>query len=530
MKNTARPLIILAFLVTVAFIAVLVYRPAIFFRTQKAAEPRQSRVVIPRFENAGQDEEESAERELAAFEDSMSAKVALNAGEILVSVLTQDFDGDLLDEQILAYRNLSKPESPVYLSYVVFDRQINGYKRIWDTPTVVTRPGTISLYTQDVTGDRGICVILAGMNSNEERTMTIFRENAGNAEAAGEPFRKIAEIEIDGSIQIQEVERSQAYRMGLTGGASFTISAYGRDTESNNILDQVEVIYSYNPITERFERSRFNRIPGSQIEQRRVREILSGGSKKFEDFISGLWYYVSPQGTLDTRQYIYFDPQNRELIFYSSEVQQVFTWQNSSATRYGIYISSQNISVTNLRRSIDIEMESLNSIRVKVFEDVRLKIGVSDSWQGSYRKAEIHREGDRRGNTVPGDGRFSVTAADASDENGPGPSGSYLDAAYDGIIGKLVFLKNGEYELHSGNAFRRGNYAFFTLENRTLLELRPGTITGLSRETYLVETGTGESSAAAPWQALTLVRVRLSTQGFQEVHEAAISLSLVTES
>jgi hypothetical protein len=161
---------------------------------------------------------------------------------------------------------------------------------------------------------------------------------------------------------------------------------------------------------------------------------------------------------------------------------------------------------------------------------VRLKIGVSDSWQGSYRKADVRPGGDGRGNTASGAGRLSVTAADASDENGPGPPGSYLDAAYDGIIGKLVFLKNGEYELYSGNASRRGNYAFFTLENRMLLELRPGTITGLSRETYLVETENGESSAAAPWKALTLVRVRLSTQGFQEVHEAAISLSLVTES
>ena len=204
MKKAARPLIILAFLATVSLIAVLVYRPEIFFRTQRATEQRQSRTVIPRFENAGQNEEESAERELAAFEDSLNAKVALNAGELLVSVFTQDFDGDLLDEQILAYRNLSKPDSPIFLTFVVFDRQINGYKRILDTPTVVTRPGTISLYTQDITGDRSVCLILAGMNSNEDRTMTIFRKTAGDAEIEEEPFLKIAEIEIDGSIQVQE--------------------------------------------------------------------------------------------------------------------------------------------------------------------------------------------------------------------------------------------------------------------------------------------------------------------------------------
>jgi hypothetical protein len=528
MKKSVRPLIILAFIITVSFIALLVYRPEVFFRTHQAAERKQSRVVIPRYEGTEQNEEDTTGRDFIAFEDSMDAKIALGEGELLVSVLTQDFDGDLQDEQIIAYRNFSMSEGPVYLSYVVFDRQIRGYKRVWEAPTVVTRPGTISLYSQDVTGDRSVCVILTGMNSSEARTMTIFKKTEVNGGEA--PFNKIAEIEIDGSIQIQEEERTQAYRMGLTRGKSFTIAAFGRDTESSNILDQIEVTYTYNPDAERFEQSRFARIPGSQIEQRRVRELLSGGAREFESFITGLWYYVSPQGTMDSRQYIYFDPPNKELIFYGDEVQQVFIWQNSSTTRYGMYISSQNISVTTLRRSIDIELESLSSIRVKVFEDVRLKIGINNSWDGSYRKAGSHREGDRRENAAPRVNRVSSPAIDAFDENAPESLVSYLDAAYDGFIGKLVFYKNGEYKLHSGDAIHSGNYAFFTLDNQLLLELRPGTISGLSRETYLVEYENGKSAPPAPWEALTLLRVRLSTQGFQEVHEAAISLSLVTES
>jgi hypothetical protein len=351
--------------------------------------------------------------------------------------------------------------------------------------------------------------------------MTIFKKTGENG---GEgPFSKIAEIEIDGSIEIQEAERSQAYQMGVTSGQSFIIAAHGRDVESDNMLDQIEAAYSYNPITGRFDQSRFTRIPGSQIEQRRLRELLSGEARGFENFITGLWYYVSPEGTLDNRQYIYFDPQNRELIFYADETQQVFIWQNSNATRYGMYISSQNISVTTLKRSLDIELESLNSIYVKVFEDVRLKIGINNSWDGSYRKAGTLREGDRNGSIGL---EASRVTASVTGENPPGPPASYLDAAYDGFIGKLVFHQNGNYELHSANTTFNGNYAFFTLAGRVLLELRPGTITGLSRETYLVEYKPG----SPPWETLTLVRVRLSTRGFQEVHEAAISLSLVAES
>jgi hypothetical protein len=445
-----------------------------------------------------------------AYEDSMNAKVALNEGEALISVLTQDFDGDQLDEQIIAYRNLLEQESPIYVTYVEYLNPEGGYRRIWNTSTAVGRPGTLTLYSQDVLGDRSVCILITGMNAAGEHTLTILRINSGVPTAPNtsgeEYFSRIAEIHIDGSIRVIETERTQAYQQGLSGGQSFDIVAYGRDNDSTNILDQVEITYAYSPGQDRYVQAKIARLPGSQVEQRRVRELLSGNSGEFEGFIEGLWYYVSPQGTLDNRQYIYFDPDNRELIFYGEETQQIFVWQNSSPTRYGLYVSSQNISVTTLRRFLDIELESLDSIRVKVFEDVRLKIGVSASWDGSYRKAGTVKDPPPAAREVH----------------------SYFDAAYDGSIGTLRFNTNGTYELHAEGTVKEGNYAFFILDNRELLELRPGSITGLSRETYLVETDgnrrlTGSENGPP---SLTLTRVRLSTKGIQDVHEAAITLTL----
>jgi hypothetical protein len=91
--------------------------------------------------------------------------------------------------------------------------------------------------------------------------------------------------------------------------------------------------------------------------------------------------------SISNDQYIYFDTAGRELIFYDKSTQQVYTWLSSTSTRYGLYISSQNISVATLRRVMDIELESIDSIRVKVFEDVRMKIGLNAPWDGSYRKS-----------------------------------------------------------------------------------------------------------------------------------------------
>jgi hypothetical protein len=496
----------------------------------QAKKQRQTRLVIPQSAAARESYEAGSAAERMAYEDSVNAKVALEEGETMVTTLTQDIDGDLLDEQIIAYRNLLELDSPIYITYADFDGQTGGYKRIWSAPTAATRPGTVTLYAQDLIGDRSNCVLVSGMNGAGEHTLTVFRKNSldaspaeaspagvfptGDSPGEGQIFNKIAELRIDGSISVQEAERAQAYHLGFTRGQSFTIAAYGRDYASSNILDQVEITYSYNPGNGLYEQSGITRVPGSQIEQRRVRELLNGGSEAFESFINGLWYYVSPEGTMDNRQYIYFDPLNREVIFYGEEIQQVFSWQNSSSTRYGLYISSQNISVSTLRRFLDIELESLESIRLKVFEDVRLKIKVSAPWDGSYRKA----------------GMVELKTAQAAPDNSMAP---HIDAVYDGSIGKISFSGNGAYILNSGGTVQQGKYAFFLLDNQELLELRPQNGMGMTRETYRLErSGQEDPEGIDPgglYKNITLVRIRLGTRGVQELHEAAISLALISK-
>ena len=504
---------------------------------------QQTRIIIPKALNArGEDQDNVSE--LLAREEAMSAKIALAEGEIIVSVLNGNFDGNPVEEQFVAYRNLLEIESPIYLTFIHYDEASRAYKRLWSAPSAATRPGTISLYTQDLLGDRSICVLLSGMNGLGEHTLTIFRLNPVqmnsvqmNSAQTNKPYSKIAELRIDGNITIRETERSQAYQMGLSRGQSFNIAAYGRDFESSNILDQVEIIFVYNTGNGLYEQRERTRIPGTQIEQRRVRDLL-GNPKAFEEFITGLWYFLTPQGTIDMRQYIFFSPNNREIIFFGDETQQVFTWQNSAATRYGLYISSQNISVTTLRRSIDIELESLESIKVRVFEDVRLKIGVNAPWDGSYRKAG------------PPENR---------DQKKPASSSAYINAYYDSSIGRIHFMPNGSYELNAGGTVRQGKYAFFTINDKELLEFRPDGASGgearpagsaagsgSSRETYLVEgeyqeKNAGDSTAAEAGEneparaelplrkTLTLLRVRIGARGIERLHEGAISLTLASE-
>ena len=510
-------------------IGALVIFPA-SWNVKKNSVEHQARIVIPQNVNTSSEDTESS-AEQAAREDGISTKLPLEDGEAVVTILNENNDGGAIERQYVAYRNLLEVESPIYLTYIDYNETSRTYKRVWSAQTAATRPGTVSLSTQDLLGDRSICVLLSGLNGLGEHTLTIFRKNPprgqGNTAAKNELFTKIAEIRIDGTISVRETERSQAYQLGVSQGQSFSIAAYGRDFESSNIIDQVEIIYEYNTVNGLFQQKTVTRIPGTQIEQRQVKELL-GNIKSFEDFVTGLWYFVTPQGTIDKRQYIYFDPSSQEIIFYGDETQQVFTWQNSTATRYGIYVASQNISITTLRRSIDIELESLDSIKVKVFEDVRMNIkGVNAPWDGSYRKAGPPE------NSTPKPQQQGNT---------------FIDAYYDSPIGKIHFLSDGTYEINAGTTPRQGNYSFFSLNEEDFLELRsidPRTAEtrgqdtqGTLRETYRIDdqNQTADSdpssdsgqSAASPRKSLTLLKVRIGAKGVERTNESSITLTLAS--
>jgi hypothetical protein len=513
---------LIAFIVVALVIAAIIFIPEIVFSPQDNEMP-QTRVIIPRTLSASEMSVTESNSERMAYEDSMMSKIAMNEGEYLLAVITQNFDEDPQEEQILAYRKPVEADGPVYAAYIDFDDQSASYTRVWDTPTAVTKAGTLNIYTDDLIGDRSLCLVIMGMNSADEQTLTVFRKNpnqqnssTGSAAAnqnqvlinnldanANEVFVKISELSIDGSIVIQETPRSTAYQIMFSPGESYSISSYGRDYDSANIMDQIETKYSYNPVNGLYERSGAARIPGTQIEQRQVRELLNGSAEKFESFINGLWYLVSPQGSLNSNQFIYFDPEKREIIFYGEDTYQVFIWETSTPTRLGLQIGSQNSSVSTLRRTITIELASLETIRLSVYEDVRLKIGVSTPWNGGYRKANI---------------------ADAPVRAEETPIIPHFDAVYDGFIGKITFSKEGDYQLSNNGNLQTGKYAFFKIDGTELLELRPQNVANIERDLYRIERA-AEAESVSSAEELSLRRVMIGTKGITELHEAAITLT-----
>jgi len=492
MKKTYTGFFITVALLCVLFIVFLATGLWKRFFYPEADENIRTRIITPVEAGSSSGSGQPGQRQ---WEDSLITKIPLENNEILIAVINRESEEGNAEEQFAVYINAAAPES-VYITFIGYDIQNGRYRRMWNAPAAASRIETVSLSIQDLIGDRNNCVIVTGMNARNEHTMTIFRKSPGQAQ--DQAYKKIAELQIDGSITIQESGRSLAYQQGITSGQSFNIAAYNHDNMSDNILDQIETIYSYNPSAEQYEQIRVTRIPGSQIEQRRLRELLSGTPGVFENFLNDLWYYVSPQGTIDSRQYIYFDPSGREIIFFGDEAQQVFYWQSSTHTRYGLYARSQNISISTLLRFIDIELESLDSIRLRVIEDVRLPITVSTTWDGSYRRAGTINQERTISQIMPA-----------------------VDAHYDSVWGRIRFYETGEYTISSSGAVRTGFYVFYKVSENNLLELRPGNGNGGAedRMVYRIEVSANAS--------LILSRIRIGSAGIQDMLEPPVTLTPV---
>ncbi|MDR1929509.1 MAG: pallilysin-related adhesin [Treponema sp.] len=493
-KRNFMVITILVFTLTAAGIGALILLPNDIF-SPETRETHQTKVVIPRAMGGGASPGEGRDGQNSEANVSM---IDFKEGESVISVLNRDFDGDAGDEQIIAYRNQREVDTPVFITYVDFDVNDGQNKRIWTAPTAATRPGTLILYSEDLIGDGGVCVLAAGMNGSGEQTLTVFRKNGfPEPELNGEPFSKIAEFIIEGSITVQE----RNYR-NQGEGKSLSIATYGRDYDSENLLDQIEVTYTYNRVNGLYEQAGAVKIPGSQIEQRRLQELLSGEPGQFEEFITGLWYLVSDSKS----QYVYFNTENREMIFYSNDSEEVFSWQDANPTRYGLHIIGKNNSLTKLRRTVNIELQSLESIRLRVFQDIYLRSGPGTVWDGSYQRVKSASRPETVRNVPP-----------------------HQAGVYKGAEGQISLYRDGSYEMVSGEGIsaniERGKYVFFNMENQEILELRPEIPqegkdpVKPRRETFKVNRIENDGE-----ETLTLIQVQMGTRGIQELHEAPVSL------
>lgn len=316
------------------------------------------------------------ENPLGLEDSGVVSFMPLKPDETLLSSMGIDLDGDNLDDEILVARKAGNPF--LYLIIGLYNPQTTLYDRISELKTEITQFKSFSYNGMDVTGDHRTALVYQGFTDEGLAVLQMhFCSRRG--------IVKIGDFKSDGTIFIQQYNRTETYELSQSSGRSFPVWTYASDTrEGAGSLSQVQTEYDWDPGQQRYVQIRQIFVAGKNIAAAELAKIQDGTVETFANYLNGLWYKIDNEG--DEIRYIFLDYKNAEVIFLAGDSQEVYNWQNSNLYRNGIYLSTVNASIENLRRRFDISLTGLDEMRVHVYDDVRMRIGADALWNGSYKK------------------------------------------------------------------------------------------------------------------------------------------------
>jgi len=300
--------------------------------------------------------------------------------EVILNVASFNVDQEVSDEQVLTVRNTDRPDGRLSIVVADYVDQKKAWVRAWEGDTLSTKLTTFSIQAKDLLGDHALDLVCTGMNDSGQQTITVFRRSPGSLDFTG-----ILSLAAD-SIAIGEADRSEGYQLGQASGESWPVYAFNGDKDSTNVLDQIKDKYSWDPRKEQYVKTGSERIPGAQVERDIVSKVLTGSEKDFESFLQGVWYEADKAPFDPGTRLLVFDRPAGSISFYKSEAQELYRWTESHSTRYGLYVRGQNDFIDDLVRLMDIQLTGSDTVSVRVFEDLQMKMDPEYLWDGTYRK------------------------------------------------------------------------------------------------------------------------------------------------
>ena len=86
---------------------------------------------------------------------------------------------------------------------------------------------------------------------------------------------------------------------------------------------------------------------------------------------------------------MYFNYEEKEVIQFYKDIQEVYEWEDSKLRHNGIYITAINADIMNLHRRFDIGLVNTDEIKVTLRDDINLVINENTQWDGNYKKLNL---------------------------------------------------------------------------------------------------------------------------------------------
>jgi hypothetical protein len=470
----------------------------------RAPSPPAARSV-PRVTPPGAAAQVTADQRADA--DIPRPRVTMDLGDSVLAVIGANLDADPEEEQVIAVKRRDDIDAPVRVIVADSDTaQGQYYFQSWEAETNASNPRILDLSVKDLVGDHGREIVVAGMNREGRLTLDVFRA-AAPASGKGLSFRPVCQVVAD-EIAIEESEREDAYTLGTKNGKSFPISAYLRDPESDNVMDLIRITYTWKYSENRFVPGQAEKIPGEKVEQKQLETLFTTGSvPAFEEFLSGSWVQVLPTPAGDRIGAIVdFQPRSRKISISTGDTQEVYVWRDTLRTIYNrVMLVGENEAVPKITKTFSVSVETTSTIALSVQAS-----DLGDFPLATYTRASEDIQAKllaRSGIPVLLDGAQLAGAYTA-------PPDVVLDFASP----RVTWSEQGRS--------RQGSYAIFTLQGRTILDIRllgPRQVPAESR-TFLADYKEKREANRAV-RTLVLTPVQLTVKGYEEALGTPLTLS-----
>ncbi len=469
-------------------------------------EPVDESIPIPKEIDAGSSDnpESGSDSSVLAADSENNLEVGplvdLDQQYVPITVLNRNLDLDQNEEQIILGKKKDNPEGEIIVFVIDFDTVSNENIISWEGTTQATTIRTFNISFLDVIGDHKLEIICSGINKDGLRTLDIFRQTF-SPDGIGLYYNSICSITADGSIDIREHERSQAYKQGQRNGRSFPIITFSQNKNTDNIMDLIREEYYWKYQENRYEKGRTEFIPGKKIEEEQLRDLFTKDTEVFEEFLSGPWLMADPANG-ETATAIYFNVHERQIIFFSKGIQEIYIWESSHRTRIpnSIYMSVTNEMVPFIKKYVSIFVESLDVIEVEINDRDFTKSNFM--WDGRFTRLVESAEKSIITDKIYSNGKLPLEDGDLSGE-------------YTNSFGETITFSYPDVYLSLNNEKLRGKYSVYTFEDKTILDIKMlnDANTLISSKTYIVD-HTISTTAQMNIYKLALTEAAIGAFGF----------------
>lgn len=441
-------------IIPAAFVIIAAVLAVIFFSRKTISKKDADNV--PSLVTADSDEKKSVLEEhnvTIVEENTPTSFLSLKSDETLLSSMGIDLNNDNLDDEIIVVKKVSNPRLIIVIG--IYNPNTKNYVRVSEIQTEVIQFRSFSYNGLDITGEHKTSLVYQGFTENGLSVLQMFL-CSGTADNFS--LSKIGDFKSDGTIFIQQYNRTDTYELSQSSGKSFPVWVYSSaPEEGSSSLSQIQTEYDWDPVQRRYVQIRQIKVTGRNLAAKELEKIQDGTVATFANYLNGLWYQIS--GESQKIRYIFFDYENSEVIFIDGDIQEVYTWLSSTLYKNGIYLSTSNISIENLGRRFAVTLTDIDQVRIRAYDDVRMHIGADNLWDGQYKKlTDTDSFNVQENDNAPVEEIIKVL-----EEN----SGWYTSD------GSLFSFKGGKYLITTDEFIEEGVFSLSMADGQTFIQFNP---------------------------------------------------------